>query len=30
LLVQRTLTIADMKEFVKRNYPNSPTADLTR
>jgi hypothetical protein len=25
--VQRTLTISDMKEYVKRNYPASPTAD---
>lgn len=30
LLVQRTLTIVDMKEYVKRNYPTSQTADLTR
>jgi hypothetical protein len=29
-LVQRTLTIVDMKEYVKRNYPTSPPADLTR
>jgi len=29
-LVQRTLTIVDMKEYVKRNYPISPPADLTR
>jgi hypothetical protein len=28
--VQRTLTISDMKEYVKRTYPNSPTADLIR
>ena len=28
-LVQRTLTIVDMKEYVKRNYP-TPPADLTR
>lgn len=26
LLVQRTLTIVDMKEYVKRNYPTSQTA----
>ncbi len=30
LLVQRTLTISDMKEYVKRNYPNSQQADLMR
>ena len=30
LLIQRTLTIGDMKDYVKRNYQNSPTADLTR
>lgn len=30
LLVQRTLTIVDMKEYVKRNYPTSQTAHLTR
>ena len=29
-LVQRTLTIVDMKEYVKRNYPTSPPTDLTR
>ena len=28
--VQRTLTIGDMKEYVKRNYLASPTADVTR
>ena len=28
--VQRTLTISDMKDYVKRAYPNSQTADLTR
>ena len=30
LAVQRTLTISDMKEYVKRAYPNSQTADLRR
>jgi hypothetical protein len=30
LFVQRTLTISDMKEYVKRNYPAAQTADLTR
>jgi hypothetical protein len=30
LLVQRTLTISDMKDYVKRNYPMSQTADVTR
>jgi hypothetical protein len=30
LFVQRTLTISDMKEYVKRNYPASRTADVTR
>jgi hypothetical protein len=30
VLVQRTLTFADMKEYVKRNYPASPTPDLNR
>jgi hypothetical protein len=30
LFVQRTLTISDMKEYVKRTYPNSQTADLIR
>jgi hypothetical protein len=30
LFVQRTLTIGDMKEYVKRNYPASQTADVTR
>jgi hypothetical protein len=29
-LVQRTLTIVDMKEYVKRNYSTSPPVDLTR
>jgi len=29
-LVQRTLTIVDMKEYVKRNYSTSPAVDLTR
>jgi len=29
-LVQRALTIVDMKEYVKRNYPTSPPADLNR
>jgi hypothetical protein len=28
--VQRTLTITDMKEYVKRNYSTSPTADSNR
>jgi hypothetical protein len=28
--VQRTLTISDMKDYVKRTYPNSQTADLIR
>ncbi len=30
LFVQRTLTISDMKDYVKRNYPAVPTADVTR
>jgi hypothetical protein len=30
LVVQRTLTISDMKEYVKRSYRNSQTADLIR
>jgi hypothetical protein len=30
LLVQRTLTISDMKDYVKRNYPTSQTADVMR
>jgi hypothetical protein len=30
LLLQRTLTISDMKEYVKRNYPRPQTADVTR
>lgn len=30
LFVQRTLTVSDMKEYVKRTYPNSQTADLVR
>jgi hypothetical protein len=30
LFVQRTLTISDMKEYVKRTYPNSQAADLIR
>jgi hypothetical protein len=30
LFVQRTLTISDMKEYVKRSYRNSQTADLIR
>ena len=30
LFVQRTLTISDMTEYVKRTYPNSQTADLIR
>ena len=30
LFVERTLTISDMKEYVKRNYPISQTADVTR
>ncbi len=30
LFVQRTLTVSDMKEYVKRTYPNSQTADLSR
>jgi len=30
LLMQRTLTVSDMKEYVKRNYPMSPTTDVTR
>jgi hypothetical protein len=30
LFVQRTLTISDMKDYVKRNYATSPTADATR
>jgi len=29
-LMQRTLTISDMKDYVKRNYPGSQTADVTR
>jgi hypothetical protein len=29
-LVQRTLTISDMKDYVKRNYPTPQTADVTR
>jgi hypothetical protein len=29
-LVQRTLTITDMKEYVKRNYQSPQRADLTR
>ncbi|HET8919433.1 MAG TPA: hypothetical protein VFN27_07115 [Xanthobacteraceae bacterium] len=28
--VQRTLTIGDMKEYVKRNYPTAQTVGLTR
>jgi hypothetical protein len=28
--VQRTLTISDMKEYVKRNYPSSQTSDFIR
>jgi hypothetical protein len=30
LIVQRTLTISDMKEYVKRSYRNSQTVDLMR
>ena len=30
LVVQRTLTISDMKEYVKRNYRNLQTANLIR
>ena len=30
LFVQRTLTISDMKEYVKRSYRNSQAADLIR
>lgn len=30
LLAQRTLTISDMKDYVKRNYPRPQTADVTR
>jgi hypothetical protein len=30
LVVQRTLTISAMKEYVKRNYQNSRTADLSQ
>ena len=30
LVVQRTLTISDMKEYVKRSYRNSQAADLIR
>jgi hypothetical protein len=30
LVVQRTLTISDMKEYVKRSYRDSQTADLIR
>jgi hypothetical protein len=30
LVDQRTLTISDMKEYVKRSYPNSQTADLSQ
>jgi hypothetical protein len=30
LFVQRTLTISDMKEYVKRNYPPAQTAEMTR
>jgi hypothetical protein len=30
LVVQRTLTISDMKEYVRRSYRNSQTADLIR
>jgi hypothetical protein len=30
LFVQRTLTIADMKEYVKRNYPTAQTVDASR
>jgi len=29
-LVQRTLTIPDMKDYVKRNYPTPQTAGVTR
>jgi hypothetical protein len=29
-LVQRTLTVSDMKDYVKRNYPTPQTADVTR
>jgi hypothetical protein len=30
LLMQRTLTISDMKDYVKRNYPTSQTAGVAR
>lgn len=30
LLVQRTLTISDMKDYVKRSYPTSQTAGVAR
>jgi hypothetical protein len=30
LFVERTLTISDMKEYVKRNYSTAQTVDLTR
>jgi hypothetical protein len=30
LFVQRTLTISDMKDYVKRNYSTAQTVDLTR
>jgi hypothetical protein len=30
LLMQRTLTISDMKDYVKRNYPTPQTAGVTR
>ena len=30
VFVQRTLTIADMKEYVKRNYSTAQTVDVTR
>jgi hypothetical protein len=30
LLAQRTLTISDMKDYVKRNYPTSQTAGVAR
>jgi hypothetical protein len=30
VLAQRALTITDMKEYVKRNYPSPQRADLTR
>jgi hypothetical protein len=29
-LVQRTLTVSDMKDYVKRNYPTSQTAGVAR